>query len=205
MKRIFKHYTMIFYKILHNNFLLLLQVNTQLWCSKFLIMKTILCLLLTCSSIISFAQRESPNNNTQFYNRTFEYDYVERKPVFVAGTDSLKRFYISHFNAFDSLVERCINKGDTAKYIRVYFDFIIDENGIPYSPEFSYIASSKNASSSGDKKIKYFNDLKNYFNDAVKTMIKKMPNWRPALQNNVRVKCNVRDYFQIWLGINPEH
>ncbi|MBW7952498.1 MAG: hypothetical protein H3C56_08080 [Chitinophagaceae bacterium] len=168
-------------------------------------MKTILCLLLTCSSIISFAQRESPNNNTQFYNRTFEYDYVERKPVFVAGTDSLKRFYISHFNAFDSLVERCINKGDTAKYIRVYFDFIIDENGIPYSPEFSYIASSNKASSTSDKKLKYFNDLKNYFNDAVKTMIKKMPNWRPALQNNVRVKCNVRDYFQIWLGINPEH
>ncbi|MBX2931955.1 MAG: hypothetical protein KF781_08430 [Chitinophagaceae bacterium] len=159
-------------------------------------------LLLSCSL---YAQRDANPGAKQFYNKIFDYNYVEKKPVFAAGEDSLRRFYLSRFTALDSLVARTVSKGDTAKYIRVHFEFIIDENGIPYSGEFSYIGSTKYGASKSDKKIKYFNDLKKYFNDAIKEMIKKMPNWRPALQNNVRVKCSVDDYFQIWLGINPEN
>jgi hypothetical protein len=51
--------------------------------------------------------------------------------------------------------------------------------------------------------VKYFDDMKAELNDAVKKMIKIMPTWRPALQNNVRVSCRKEDYFQFWLGINP--
>jgi len=167
-------------------------------------MKPFFVISLLFVSFSLHAQRDANPGATQFYNRIFEYNYVEKKPIFVAGEDSLKRFFMANFNAYDSLVARAVNKGDTAKYIRVNFEYTIDENGIPYGGEFLYIGSTKYAKSQGDKKIKYFNDLNKYFNNAIKEMIKKMPNWRPAIQNNVRVKCSVKDYFQIWLGINPD-
>ncbi|MCZ2223180.1 MAG: hypothetical protein LC122_06065 [Chitinophagales bacterium] len=168
-------------------------------------MKTCFVISLLFVSFSLYAQRDANPGAKQYYNRIFDNDYVEKKPVFVAGADSLKTFYLSKFSGFDSLVSRAVNKGDTSKYIRVHFEFTIDENGIPYDGEFLYIGSTKYAKSQGDKKIKYFNDLNKYFNNAIKEMIKKMPNWRPALQNNVRVKCSVKDYFQIWLGINPDN
>lgn len=149
------------------------------------------------------AQRISTESSKQYYLNIFDYDYVEKKPVFVAGADSLRNFYLSHFTAYDSLISKAVLKGDTAKFIRVHFEYIIDENGIPYKPSFTYIGSTRYASSSGDKKIKYLNNLKDYFDNAIKQMIYKMPNWRPALQNNVRVRCKVEHYFQFWLGINP--
>lgn len=168
-------------------------------------MKKILILLFVMAfNYNSFSQGIATESAKQFYNKIFEYDYVEKKPIFVAGRDSLRNFYLSHFNAFDSIVTRAIIKGDTAKYLRIHFEYIIDENGVPYNAQFKYIGGTRYGSSSGDKKLKYFNDLNSYFKEATKTMIHKMPNWRPALQNNIRVKCNVEDYFQIWLGINLE-
>ncbi len=154
------------------------------------------------ASLHCFAQTEETVGK-QYYNKLFEYDYVERKPIFPFTADSLRNFYLSHFTAFDSLVTRCIDHGDTAKYIRVHFEFVLDENGVAYDPKFLFIGSTRYKSSSGDKKIKYFDDLKTYFNDATKTMVKAMPTWRPALQNNVRVNCRKEDFFQLWLGINP--
>jgi hypothetical protein len=165
---------------------------------KFLILVCSYCILNNVQS-----QRIATESSKQYYLNIFDYDYVEKKPVFVAGKDSLRSFYLSHFTAYDSLVSQAILKGDTAKYIRVHFEYIIDDNGIPYNPAFNYIGSTRYAHSNGDKKIKYLNNLKEYFDKAIKQMIYKMPNWRPALQNNVRVRCKVEDYFQFWLGINP--
>lgn len=165
-------------------------------------MKNIIIAICLLGSVHCFSQTEETAGK-QYYNRLFEYDYVERKPIFPAGADSLRNFYLSHFTAFDSLVTRCIANGDTAKYIRVKFEFILDENGIAYDPKFLSIATTRYKSSSGDKKVKYFDDLKTEFNDAIKKMVKAMPTWRPALQNNVRVACRKEDFFQFWLGINP--
>ncbi len=166
-------------------------------------MKKILFAFCLITSLQTFAQTEETAGK-QYYNRLFEYDFVERKPIFPYTADSLRSFYLSHFTAFDSLLSRCVERGDTGKYIRVHFEFIIDQNGVAYDPKFIYIGSTRYKSGSGDKKIKYFDDLKSYFNDAIKPMIKKMPTWRPALQNNVRVDCRKEDYFQFWLGLTPE-
>ena len=166
-------------------------------------MKKLFLAICFFSCLNSFSQTEETVGK-QFYNRLFTYNYVERKPIFPSTADSLRNFYLSHFTGFDSLVTKCIERGDTAKYIRVHFEFVLDENGVGYNPNFLYIGSTRYRSANDDKKIKYFDDLKTYFNTATKEMIKAMPMWRPALQNNVRVNCVVKDYFQFWLGINPE-
>ncbi|HNJ58918.1 MAG TPA: hypothetical protein PLH33_07770, partial [Chitinophagaceae bacterium] len=81
-------------------------------------MKKILILLFVMAfNYNSFSQGIATESAKQFYNKIFEYDYVEKKPIFVAGRDSLRNFYLSHFNAFDSIVTRAIIKGDTAKYL----------------------------------------------------------------------------------------
>lgn len=150
------------------------------------------------------AQRDIGANNAAAYRKIYDDAYVEKKPFFAASKDSLRNYYLSHFIGFDSLVQRAINNGDTAKYIRVHFEFVVDEYGVPYDAAFTYIGSTRYGSSGGDKKLKYFDDIKPYFKNAIKVMISKMPTWKPALQNNIRVDCSVQDYFQFWLGINPE-
>jgi hypothetical protein len=92
--------------------------------------KTILAICLFIS-LQSHSQIDEGLGN-QYYKRVFEYDYVERKPIFPYTADSLRNFYLSHFTVGDSLLARCIANGDTAKYIRVKFEFVIDENGNTY-------------------------------------------------------------------------
>lgn len=167
-------------------------------------MKSLITTILIVSCLQVFAQRDIGANNAAAYKKIYEYAYVEKKPFFAASKDSLRNYYLSHFIGFDSLVQRAISNGDTAKYIRVHFEFVVDEYGVPYDASFTYIGSTRYGSSSGDKKLKYFDDIKPYFKNAIKVMISKMPTWKPALQNNVRVECSVQDYFQFWLGINPE-
>jgi hypothetical protein len=180
-------------------------------------MKIFFLLILFFCSLDVFAQEIQSDTRNRTANRTtntnasinqirgiYDYDFVERKPIFIAGKDSLNKVYLGYFTGFDSLAVRCIDKGDTAKYIRVHFEFVIDENGTPYDGKFSYIGTTRYGSSSGDKKVKYFDDLKEYFNGAIKKMIQYIPSWRPAMQNNIRVSCFVKDSFQFWLGINPE-
>lgn len=180
-------------------------------------MKTICLLLFICFTVSGFTQeiqsddRNRPANRTrgnnaagQAYNRLYEYNFVERKPIFRYSKDTLQNFYVANFIGIDSLASYCIEKGDTAKYIRVNFEFIIDENGTPYDGNFLSIGTTKYAGSSGFSKIKYVDNLKEYFDKAIKQMVRKIPNWYPAMQNNVRVNCIVKDYFQFWLGINPE-
>ena len=87
-------------------------------------MKIILTLVAICIYVSGFAQQKST-----YYNRAFEAKYMQTPPVFVAGKDSLRRFYFTHFPAFDTVISKAVEKGDTAKYIRIYFSFYIDENG----------------------------------------------------------------------------
>ncbi len=179
--------------------------------------KSFFLLILFICSLDVFAQEIQSDTRNRSANRAtntnasinqirriYNYDYVERKPIFIAGKDSLNNIYLSYFTGFDSLAMRCIEKGDTAKYIRVHFEFVVDENGTPYDGKFSYVGTTRYGSSNGDRKVKYFDDIKGYFNDAIKKMIKYIPSWKPAMQNSVRVSCLVKDYFQFWLGINPE-
>ncbi len=180
-------------------------------------MKKIIFLLLLLVQIQSFAQdvlgdsrnrtashARDINTSDQAYKRIYEYDFVDKKPIFKYSKDTLRNFYMANFTAFDSLAAACIEKGDTAKYIRVHFEFTIDENGVLYDGKYLYTGSTRYAGGSGDKKIKYLDDQKAYLDNAIKKMVPRIPSWYPALQNNIRVKCAVKDYFQFWLGINPE-
>lgn len=137
------------------------------------------------------------------YNKVYDARYVEKPPVFMAGADSIKRFYYFHFERLDSIVSKAVNNGDTAKYIRIYFSFIVDKNGSAYDAKFTRIASTRYAGSNGAKTIKYFFEDKAPYQAAVKKMIQQMPFWKPALQNMVPVNCEMEDYFQFWIGINP--
>ena len=153
----------------------------------------------------SSSNRFRNNQNTdETKKKLYNYDVVERKPVFPYGGDTLRSIYLSNFLGFDSLATKAIDKADTGKYIRVHFEYILDEYGIAYEPKFLYIGSTRYASGSGDKKLKYFDENKAYFQDAVTKMIHKLPTWKPALQNGQRVHCIVKDYFQFWLGMGPE-
>ncbi len=159
------------------------------------------CILIAIATIAQ--TNDEANFGDRFYNKIFDEDFVERKPVFPFTKDSLQNFYLSHFTGYDSLITKVIDNGDTAKYIRVHFQFILDENGVAYEPKFKFIGSTRYAGGSGDKKLKYFDALKTYFQQAIKEMMMKMPAWRPALQNNRRVNCRKDDYFQFWVGILP--
>jgi hypothetical protein len=113
------------------------------------------------------------------------------------------RFYFSHFEGFDSVLTKAIDRGDTAKYIRVYFSFVIDKNGTPYDGHFERIASTEYAKADNPRTIKYFSEDKKYYEKLIKEMVSKMTFWKPALQNAVPVDCKIIDYIQFWVGINP--
>jgi len=127
---------------------------------------------------------------------------MEKPPVFSYGKDSLMSFYFNHSKEFDTLINKAIEKGDTAKYIRVYFSFNLDENGFAYEPKFERVAATASPYTNSAKTIKYFNDI-SLINDAIKQMLNQMPQWRPGLENGVPVRSSNYDYFQFWVGINP--
>ena len=104
-------------------------------------MKSLITTIVILSSLKLFAQRDIGANNSAVYKRIYEYAYVEKKPFFAASKDSLRSYYLSHFIGFDSLLQRAISNGDTAKYIRVHFEFVVDEYGVPYDASFTYIGS----------------------------------------------------------------
>lgn len=130
-------------------------------------------------------------------------------PFFPMGKDSLQRFYFSHFAGFDSLLTSAISHGDTARYLRVYFTFVIDENGSAYEPRFERIASTQYGKSEGAKTIDHFKEDKEYYQGIIKEMILHMPFWKPGLvplrNSNSMVTGPVRitDFIQFWVGINP--
>jgi hypothetical protein len=159
-------------------------------------MKFLLTLILICSCFTGISQ-------SQYYNRAFEAKYMQKPPVFIAGRDSLRRFYFTHFPAFDTVINKAVEKGDTAKYIRIYFSFYIDEQGFPYEPAFDRVASTRSSGTENAKTIKYFFDMKPVLDKAINQMINKMPQWRPGIQDGVVVKTQFEDYLQFWVGLTP--
>ena len=151
-------------------------------------------LLLLCSHIYAQGIR---------YNHVFVARNLKNPPVYPYGTDSCVRFYFAHFGGFDSVLTRVIEKGDTAKYIRVYFSFVIADDGSPYDPHFSGIGSTQYNKSTSIRLLKYFDADKKYYEALIKKMIAKMTFWKPGLYNGIPVDSRVDDYLQFWVGINP--
>lgn len=165
-------------------------------------MKNLPAVLLLVISLEAISQR-TISKPAVFYNQIFEARFVQTPPAFASGRDSCKRFYFIHFNGFDSLLARAVAKGDTAKYLRVYFSFFVDKNGVVYDAHFVKVASTQYAGSAGAKTISYFFDDKNYYEKVIRQMVFAMPLWKPALQDGVTVACRVEDYLQFWVGLAP--
>ena len=173
-------------------------------------MKTFLLIFVLVISGSVFSQRGSRTPDTHIiYNGVNDARRMAKPPVYPFGQDSLVRFYFAHFSGFDTLLTKAIANGDTAKYLRVYFTFVIDRDGAPIEPHFTKVASTRYAKSEGSLAIKYFDEDKDYFEEAVKKMIFKMTFWKPGYANvrntNVLVATDsrVEDYIQFWVGIDP--
>jgi hypothetical protein len=159
-------------------------------------MKTLFLSSLLFAAVSCYAQ-------SSYYNRVFEAKYMGKPPVFAFGKDSLKHFYFNHFSAFDTVISKAVANGDTAKYIRIYFSFNLDENGFVYDPQFERVASTRSSVTESAKTIRYFNDMKDILQKAVKDMLQKMPQWRPGVQDGQPVKTLNYDYLQFWVGLTP--
>ena len=158
-------------------------------------MKTILLLALLSGVISGYAQ-------SSYYNRVFEARYMERPPVFAMGKDSLKRYYFNHFSVFDTVISKAVANGDTAKYLRIYFSFNVDESGFVYDPKFERVASTRSAVTESAKTIRYFNEIKDVLQQAVSSMLLKISGWRPGVENGQPVKTLNYDYVQFWVGLS---
>src|ERR1700741_845065 len=91
--------------------------------------KIIFLLLISISTNVLFSQRIFPPGSHMIYSGVQDAKRMQKPPIFPYGIDSLQRFYFSHFAGFDSILTKAINHGDTAKYIRVYFSFVVDRDG----------------------------------------------------------------------------
>jgi hypothetical protein len=155
-------------------------------------------LFFVCLLVIGVSQANGQGN------KVYDAKYLQVPPVFPFGIDSCQRFYFTHFKGFDNVLDKVIANGDTAKYIRVYFSFIIDKHGTAYNAHFDKIASTRYAKSVTVRPIRYFNSQ--YYEKVIKYMIAKIPFWKPALLNGIPVDCRVEDYIQFWVGANiPEY
>lgn len=137
-----------------------------------------------------------------YQNRVYEAKYLDKPPVFIAGPDSLQRFYYTHFPAFDTVIAKAVQNGDTAKYLRIYFSFQVDENGFAYEPAFERVASTRSRVTESAKTIRYFQEMKQLLQGAVESMFKSMPPWRPGLNNGIPVKTLNYDFIQVWVGLS---
>ncbi|HEX6915676.1 MAG TPA: hypothetical protein VF145_10570 [Chitinophagaceae bacterium] len=158
-------------------------------------MRIFILLVAVCSLNTALSQ-------SKYYNRTFEAKYMEKPPVFPKGADSLRRFYFNHFPAFDTVISKAVENGDTAKFIRVYFSFTVDEQGFIYDPLFERVASTRSVATESAKTIRYFASLKQLMQDAVTSMFRKMPQWQPGVQDGIPVKATCYDYLEFWCGLS---
>ncbi|MEO7532050.1 MAG: hypothetical protein ABIS69_11580, partial [Sediminibacterium sp.] len=134
--------------------------------------------------------------------KIYDEHYLQFPAVYPFGIDSCQRCYFVNFKGFDSVLYKVIAYGDTAKYIRVYFTFVIDKYGAPYDVHFEKIASTQYAKSITVKLLTYFTD-RTYYSKRIQEMMYQMPLWKPALLNGLAVDCRIHDYLQFWVGINP--
>ena len=162
--------------------------------------KLIFCLSLLIS-ICSISQKMYKPNPAYSYS-IVKAAYLSKQPVFSLGVDSCKHFYFTHFNGFDSLLSKVVAYGDTAKYIRIYFSFIVDKVGIPYDAKFEKIAATSFPNSLHARTLSYFNNDQKYYEHLLQLMILKMSWWKPGLLNGLPVDSRVDDYIQFWVGLS---
>lgn len=135
-------------------------------------------------------------------NKVYEARYLQIPPVYPFGTDSCQRFYFTHFKGIDSILHKTGINGDTTKYIRIYFSFVVDKHGLVYDAHFEKMASTQYAKSVTAKTLTYFSATE-YYDRLIKNMMAKMPFWKPALLNGRPVDCKMNDYLQFWVGTRP--
>lgn len=152
------------------------------------------------ATLTVFSQKNRyPRNDG--YDRIFEYRYMQQPPFYPMGVDSCRRYYFNHFQGMDSLLKKVTAYGDTMKYLRLYFSFVIDKYGLITDPHFIRVASTRYSKSLNAKTVLYFQEDSIYYEKAVKQMLRKMGSWKPAMQDGVPVSCRMEDYFQFWMGI----
>lgn len=159
----------------------------------------------TCLFCIALLVASAAFSQKLYYNRIFTARELQKPPQYPYGADSCVHFYFNHFEGLDSVLTKVIAMGDTAKYIRVYFSFIISEDGTPYDAKFLGVGSTQYAKSAGVKYLKYFDDdaNKKYYNAVIRRMFTKMTFWKPGIYNGLPVDCLIHDYVQFWVGIEP--
>jgi hypothetical protein len=151
--------------------------------------------------LISLKTNAQKTLNPLSYRQIYESRYVQIPPAFVAGPDSCRHYYFNHFKGFDSLLAMAIENGDTAKYLRVYFSFIVDRNGLVYDTRFIKIASTLYINSVGARTIHLFPGQNQYYEKMINEMLLLIPLWKPAMQDGVKVSSRVIDYLQCWIGL----
>ncbi len=173
-------------------------------------MKTLLVYVFVISSLTSFSQTNRPKSDSHLIeDYAFDARRIAKPPVFPFGIDSLQHFYFTHFAGFDSVLTKAIANGDTSKYLRVYFSFVIDKEGAPIQPHFIKVSATQFARSDGSRTLKYFDEDKSYLDESIKKMIFKMNFWKAGWANirnsnsMTTVDARVEDYIQFWVGLNP--
>jgi len=161
-------------------------------------MKRLLYTVLLCCSLVAV---KSQTVRDAYYNKVFSARFVEKPPLFLGGQDSLQRFYFNQFPAFDTVLSQAVRNGDTANYVRIYFSFVIDKNGVAYNPKFIRVAATTQYQSAMAKNLAYFKDDSALLTDAIRKMLYRMPTWKPALEHMIPVECEVEDYLQVWVGL----
>ncbi len=163
-------------------------------------MRLFFLLLFPVLSVTCFSQT---NTRNLWYDRIFDSRYVQQASVFIMGVDSARHYYFNQFPGMDSLLYKAIAHADTAKYLRVYFSFVVNKYGLISGPHFIRIATTRYAKSYHAKTVIYFLEDVPYYEKAVKQMLRRMEGWKPAMQDGVTVNCSMQDYFQFWVGISP--
>ena len=165
-------------------------------------MKSMLAVCLLCYTVISIAQNPYLQSLLK-QDHILPVSHVQKAPLFLWGIDSSRRYYFTHFTGFDSLLAMAGRYGDTAKYLRIYFSFVIDQYGLLSDAQFVRVASTRYAKSAGAKTVHWPKNELPYFEEAIWLMLRGMGFWRPALQNGIPVSCRREDYFQFWVGRKP--
>jgi hypothetical protein len=135
-------------------------------------------------------------------NKVYDARYLQIPPAYPPGTDSCQRFYFTHFKGIDSVLYKTGLNGDTVKYIRVCFSFVVDKYGSVYDAHFERMASTQFPKSFTARTLKYFTAVE-YYEYLIRNMMNKMPLWKPALVNGRTVDCRIYEYLQFWVGTRP--
>lgn len=125
---------------------------------------------------------------------------ISHPPLFPMGIDSCQRYYYYHCEGLDSLLHLLQINGDTARYIRLHFSFVIDHRGRLTDPRFVRVSATSYPGSNDSRTLPYFSGHRLFFQTMIQRMLLSMPFWKPGLLNARPVDARVEDYIQFWIG-----